>query len=495
MNRHRITLLLVLASSLILSLFYIPKYNEISGDKEIYRYVGLLMHKGGVPYRDAFDHKPPLIFFLNYAGVLLNGWAQWLIDTFLVLLATFLFFRLGRNHRLPYPWIPPLLFNLMLRDHLLCLGMGMTREYTAISMIFFFCILLGKQRFRYFFLGAISASIFFMQQDQVLQLLPFFLYIFLPGTDSSPIGRRLLRVFLGFASVALPLVLYFAWNHALAVSWQDAFLFNFGWYTQTLKESFGDHLIKLKTLMDWGNYEVAVLVTVTLGVSACLFPSSNRKLIMLALVAVPLSLVAEFLGGRDIIPNIYRPTFTHYVLPLSGSIPILLFCVFAFSREPVVSGYKAHGIFGFLVCLSLAYTAVQHGTHLKSKDLDEVASAPELPYLRRQRPADYQLYVFGSINSVYTSNELNVLAPSVWIYQHFWRLYHNWDPDLRQLRSIEQDVLRHRTTYILDLTSGGNWFANPRADAEWHGFLRDNYQPVLVNTTLRSTLWQRKETR
>jgi hypothetical protein len=450
------------------------------------------MHKGGVPYRDAFDYKPPLIFFLNYVGVLLNGWVQWLIDAGLALVATFLFYRLGKRFRLPYPWLPPLLFNFMVRDHLLCLGMGMTREYTAILVIIFFCILMGKHRYRYFGLGAVSAAIFFMQQDQVLQLLPFFLYAFLPGTDDLPVGRRLVRVFLGFSSVTLPLILYFAWNRALAISWQDAFLFNLSWYTGTLKESLFQHLIKLKTLMDAGNFEVPFLVTVTLGVCASFFPSANRRLIILSLIAVPLSIATEFMGGRDIVPRIHMVSFSHYILPLAGSIPILLFCVSAFTKEPVLSGYRAQGIFGFLVCASLAYTAVQHGTHLNRKDLDEFASSPELRYLRQQRPADYQFYVFGSISALYLTNELNVRAPSAWIYQHFWRLYPGWDADHRMLRSIEQGLLEHRTTFVLDLTSIPDWFSDPSAGAEWHGFLQQYYQPVMVNNHLHATVWKWK---
>ena len=493
MNRNRTTLFLLLAASVLMSLFYIPHYNEIVGDKEVYRYQGLLMHKGGVPYRDAFDHKPPLIFFFNYAGVLLNGWMRWIIDTALVLLATFLFFRLGKKHKLPYPWLPPLLFNLMIRDHLLCLGEGMTREYTAIFTIIFFCIFLEKHRLRYIGLGFMSGCIFFMQQDQILQLLPYFLYSFLPGTDNIPVSRRLLRISVGFAAVALPLILYFSWNHALAVSWRDAFVFNFGWYTQTLKESFADHIIKLKILMDRGNYEVAVLVTVTIGISAFFLRSTHRRMILLALAAVPLSIATEFMGGRDVVPNMYNTTFTHYVLPLAASIPVLLFCVFAFSNDPVLSGYKAHAIYGCLVCVSLAYTAIQHGTHLKTIDRDEVVSSPELRYLRQQRPADYQFYVFGSINSLYISNELNVRSPSVWIYQHFWRLYPNWDADLRLLRSIEQDLVSHRTEFVLDLTIPDKWFANPLAEKEWRGFLRDNYEPVMGNPVLLSVLYKRKE--
>ena len=139
MNRQNRGLLFVLFASLLLSMLYLPAFNPLSGDKEIYRYIARVMLKGGAPYRDVFDHKPPLIFFLNYAALLLGGdWGQWLIDTALALLTTGVFYRLCKRYRLPYPWLLPLLFNLMIRDHLMCLGMGMTREYTTMFLLLFF---------------------------------------------------------------------------------------------------------------------------------------------------------------------------------------------------------------------------------------------------------------------------------------------------------------------------------------------------------------------
>jgi len=144
MNKRHLSLLGILLASVLLSLLYIPRYNLFTADKEIFRYIGMVILKGGVPYRDIFDHKPPLIFFLNYAGLLMGTWGLWLIDASLALLATYLFFQLGRKYHLPYPWLPPLLFNLMIRDNLICLGMGMSREYTSIFLVIFFCVLLGK---------------------------------------------------------------------------------------------------------------------------------------------------------------------------------------------------------------------------------------------------------------------------------------------------------------------------------------------------------------
>ena len=41
-------------------------------DCAAYRYMGMLIAKGGVPYRDAFDNKGPLMYFLNFLGYLIN---------------------------------------------------------------------------------------------------------------------------------------------------------------------------------------------------------------------------------------------------------------------------------------------------------------------------------------------------------------------------------------------------------------------------------------
>ncbi len=58
----------------------------------------------------------------------------------LVLLATGLFFKPASDTSLPFPWLLPLLFNLMLRDFLITDGIGMTREYTTIFQLIFFCV-------------------------------------------------------------------------------------------------------------------------------------------------------------------------------------------------------------------------------------------------------------------------------------------------------------------------------------------------------------------
>ena len=486
MSRDRYGLLILLTTSLLLSIFYIPYYNPLHGDKEVYRYVGQLMLRGGVPYRDVFDHKPPLIFVLYRASLLLGNWGLWLIDTGLALLATTLFFRSAAKYRLPFPWLLPLLFNLMLRDHLVCSGMGMTREYTAMLMLLFFCALMGTRRYKYFWLGFLGGLTFFMQQDQVLPLLPFIFYAFWQR-DKRPFIRRTLMMASGSCAVTLPLLIYFGVHHALGLFWRDTFAFNVGWYATAIKTSFGDHLRHIKFALDSVNYETVSLVSMTLGICALYFRSKNKTLTLAALIAVCLSVSPEFMGGRA--PN---SIFIHYYLPLAASLPILLFCVFAFTEAPFLQARSAMGVYGALVCISLAYTALQHGTHLVPADEDIAVTTRPMQYLRQHRPGDYQFYNFGNVVFDHAYNEFGILAPSPWVYQQFWKLFPHWDADHAMLHSIGQDLLRHRTTYIMDNSDQEPAFLDTAAASWWHAFLRENYQPVIVCDSNRVTLWKFK---
>jgi hypothetical protein len=71
-------LLVTLAASLPLS----PALLNPWSDSSAYAYVGQVIVHGGLPYRDAWDHKPPLTFYLNALAFGLfgeNHWALWLL--------------------------------------------------------------------------------------------------------------------------------------------------------------------------------------------------------------------------------------------------------------------------------------------------------------------------------------------------------------------------------------------------------------------------------
>jgi hypothetical protein len=498
----------IVSVSFLFSLIYCPPVDVFFDDKEIFSYIGRLIAKGGLPYRDVFDHKPPLIFFFNCFG----PWGLWLIDTALVMLATGLFFRLCQKYRLACPWMLPLLFNLLLRNYLVCVSIGMTRAYTAIFLLLFFCLLLNGSKYRYFWMGLLTAATFFMQQDQILTLLPFLFYAFirspihplihrpsptsLSPTGLSPTGpshsprnaasglppgvtRNLLLAAAGFLTLSAPLIIYFGANQTLGYFWQDAFRFNFSWYTEKLP--FMVHFRAVKAGLEASGCMVTFLLAVAAGLAALLLGTTNQRLLTIALLGVLFSFTSEYLSGKLVAGQ----AFYYYFLPLSATLPILVFTVWTGAREEFLLGKKSQGFYGLLLCCLPFYNVALHATHLSTHNKDLVKFSPELVWLRQQQLKDYELYSFGNDTWIYAYNELDVLSPSRWIYQHFWEIYPRWDAGCRQMESIKSDLLRHRTKYIIsDLRTFG--WKDPSARTRWLAFLQQHYQP------LTPVLWKLK---
>jgi len=490
MNKHSYGLYFSLLACLLLSLLYSPSFDLGMSDKAIFTYTGQAIAKGLVPYRDFFDHKPPLIFFINYAGTLLGGaWGLWVINTLLAMVTTGAFFNCCRRHRLAWPWLLPLLLNLMLRDNLISEGINMTREYGSWFIVLFFCVLVGTSRYRYFYLGLLTALVFFTQQDQVLSLLPFLVYA-LFTREEMPTGRRALASAAGFAAILLPTVLYFALHRSLGFFWEDAFRFNLTVYT-TQRKSLGDHFRTIKRVLDAGNYELPFMVALGLGIVGLIRPNKKKGLIVAAFAAFLLSGSAEFMGGR-FKGQAVAVDYYYYFIPLSAGICLLLFTFFAFPEKTTPADWTTLLPYTLLLCGSLTYTAVQHATHLLRRDEDPVINSAELQYLRQHPPADYQLYVFENDDFIAAYNEFRILSPSRWIYQHFWNWYPDWDSDGRILSSITEDLQRHHTTYVIMDPVNAATFRNRANYHRWMDFLQSHYQPVPMPGNKPSLLWQLK---
>lgn len=92
---------LIAAAVLIVMGAYIPLRRNYypSHDFSIFAYIGKRILAGGLPYVDAWDHKPPLIFYLNALGLWLAGGnlvGIWTIEIVFVLSAALLLFALLR---------------------------------------------------------------------------------------------------------------------------------------------------------------------------------------------------------------------------------------------------------------------------------------------------------------------------------------------------------------------------------------------------------------
>jgi hypothetical protein len=77
-----------------------PVYQYLEADSGVYAYVGSAILDGQLPYRDVWEHKPPIGFYLNALALLLFGhtpWAIWWLNVIWVSLTSIVFFLLSKK--------------------------------------------------------------------------------------------------------------------------------------------------------------------------------------------------------------------------------------------------------------------------------------------------------------------------------------------------------------------------------------------------------------
>jgi hypothetical protein len=456
-------------------------------DKEIFRYAGLVIYKGGVPYRDFFDHKPPLIYFLNAFYWYFDSWAPWLLDTFIVLFSTLLFYWLCRKNKLPWPWLLPLIYNLLIRYSLVSYGYGMTREYTAVFLLMFFCIMQGNAKYKSYLMGLLTGLSFWMQQDSLVTLLPFLIYSLCSSEETLPDTwkRKALGMTAGFITISGPLLFYFISHKSLAYLWEDAFLFNLhapGNHTGIIEK-----IRNCKHALHEVEFEMPFYTALILGITSMFFKNKKPVLLRIGILTLILAFSAELLTGR------MKPgsSFVYYLLPLAAAIPILVYIVFTETQASFLQDKRAQFVFSIMLGTTLLLGTLRYasGFEFSGNRNDRIPETPGMDYLKTQSLSDGQLYVFDDSNFIYLYNYFGILSPSPWIYQYFWSWGRDWDADNKIFYSILRDLQFQKTRFILDCSESRNSFRNRPVYGEWRKFI-DSHYTLVAKDNLNRKLWK-----
>src|SRR5690349_17265741 len=68
-----------------------------SRDSGVFLYVGWRLLNGDIPYRDVWDHKPPLIYFIDALGLTLaphSLWGVWFLQFIFIFFTLFFIYKL-----------------------------------------------------------------------------------------------------------------------------------------------------------------------------------------------------------------------------------------------------------------------------------------------------------------------------------------------------------------------------------------------------------------
>lgn len=332
---------LIAAAALLVIGAYLPLRRNYypSHDYSIFAYIGKRILAGGLPYVDAWDHKPPLIFYLNALGLwLANGnlVGIWVLEIVFVIGAALLMFALLRSSFNEWAALAAALGAVLHLARLLDFG-NYTEEFAFLFQVAAVVLWMrtknGGSFGRWAGSGVLMGLAFSLKPTLigawggigVMTLLDaFFLAEFPKETRFAPLIRQFGGLILGFIAVNLVWIGYFSAHGALGDYFSGAFTYNWlyavksgasrwatGWTTWTFLPSLSPFMAYgalcwlaavWRLLTQWRRGELAAFVR-------------GNRLAAWAALTLPIEVFLAGLSGMN---------YQHYFIPLMLSYSILI---------------------------------------------------------------------------------------------------------------------------------------------------------------------------
>lgn len=251
---------------LIASSFTSPLYTHYYGDDAaLFSLLGKGVVQGKILYTDLFDHKGPIIFFINALGHMLGGYKG---IFFLQCVAggislTFLFYiakMLNPNPKTIWEYI--LLFACAYIVFFYTFERGnLTEEYSQpfISAALYFFVKFAVRSDEItrhpplyaFIYGVAFAVLAFLRLNNAVTICAGIMSIFLFLLHKKEYKNLLLNLIagcVGIALVAVPICLYFQYHSALYEMIYATFLYNFNIVGDSGRQEFLDYIVKFSVL-------------------------------------------------------------------------------------------------------------------------------------------------------------------------------------------------------------------------------------------------------
>lgn len=429
-------------------------------DSGVFLYVGERMLHGDVPYRDVWDHKTPLIYFLDAFGLWLGGgslWGVWGVQFVSLLAALLLGFYGFRSVFGPVgAWVGSLSWAggvFVALEH----G-NLTEEYALPLKFAALWALLRLQRSPsrvgpLLVLG-LTATLAALLKPNLIGL---HVAVVLVLVGQSLWHRNWQRLWTDLAwlgagtlSLLLPVVLYLGANGALAGFWDQSFVYNsvYGKLPLAAKiaaAQFGFKLFGTPAFMALA----AILLAMIAGWRQRRAPSGMLALLAVAVVGLPLEVLLSSLPGRQ---------FAHYYL---AWLPVL----------GLLNAYLAYALWqgrerlgGMLRCAPVGLVIVLVGLNVVpqaraiASGLAERLAHPEPPtdvyretaaYLQQRTTAQDHVLVWGA--EVVVNFLARRPSPTRYVYQ--FPLYTEGYSQLDCIRELQSDLERRRPPFIVDTSA------------------------------------------
>ncbi|MEQ3664021.1 MULTISPECIES: glycosyltransferase family 39 protein [unclassified Olleya] len=416
---------------------FTPAYIGLGYDQEIFQYIGMIIDHGLVPYKDVFDHKPPIIYFLNYLGFLItpnNTWGVFIILNILGLFSTILVYKIAlkQNKKGVLSIVIASLYICLINSHVFLQGGNYTRQFTAYLTIVIMYLVFTKSisKISIVSLGVLLGLIFFTQQNEILGGSVLVAYYLMFKSDFrintwQEILKNSLLFLLGLSVVfVIILVLIYNWEN-FSQFINQAYLFNFDNYIQQ-----SSILVKVLKIIYAFGVKLVYLIPLLLASIVIIYGVSfsilkNKKL------TIPLIIVSIAFVFQIISTSISGRTFGHYFLMFIPYIMLLIIYSINNIKDTVLKF--------LLVGLSLSIGGYLFN-QIPYKKEETIFLADTLKIVESVKGENKQFYSFDA-SYLRVNFNLNINSPSKWIYTHYM--------DDMMLQDILKNLLSSKTRFVL----------------------------------------------
>jgi hypothetical protein len=206
-----------------------------SRDSGVFLYIGWRFLNGDFPYKDVWDHKPPLIYFVDALGIALTPdslWGIWFLQFIFLFFTLFLIYKLlDRELGLA----AALVGTVTLTSGLLTIleKGNVTEEYALVFQALCFGLFVSAWKNDFpirtsFWIGVLGGLAFYFKQTTIGIWITYGLILLVIRFTQRKFPLQDLGALLaGWLVPSILLILYLASQGAFADFWEQAFLYNF----------------------------------------------------------------------------------------------------------------------------------------------------------------------------------------------------------------------------------------------------------------------------
>lgn len=427
-----------------------PIISKVPGqDSGVFLYAGQSILDGNIPYRDFWDHKGPVIYFINALGLLISKhtlWGQWLVRVTLLTIAFNVIYSLVKK---TYGFIPAAFSTSLaiIVSPILFGGFDSTEEYTLLpqAMALYFITKMDVKKMDLFMIGVMTGICFLLRPNLIGIGIAIVGYLFYEGFKNKDLvssSKRSLLILIGFVIVILLAVFYLHYNGALQNFWEQVFVYNME-YSRGLGVSIYERikvfLRGLRTLNALGLLVLCSWICVVFSQRLVV-----KKILLLATIAFAVEAALSSVSGR---------TYNHYFITWLSSAVILsagFIESFLNHRESLIKGKWIMGV-SIILAVVLSANFQQKMARELIQDTGSLAISQQVKAMTS--PDDYVL-------SWGPSGTLNFLserkAPTKYFYQ--LPLYSVGVDSDKMIREFFADIKKNKPAIIVDTKKKGSMY-------------------------------------